>query len=764
MDLNRQALLYHSQHPTGKIGIQSTKLLKTKEDLMVAYSPGVAEPCRHIQRDPLQADYLTARSHLVGVITNGTAVLGLGDIGPLAAKPVMEGKAVLLKKFAGLDAFDIEVNEKDPDAFVRVVKSLEPTFGAINLEDIKAPECFIIERALTDCMNVPVFHDDQHGTAIIVGAALSNALLLAEKSIKEIRLVCSGAGAAALACLDLLVHLGLKKENIIVFDIHGVVHKSSPHLDGYKDVYAVENAEITLHEALEGADVFLGLSVGGVLKEKSLSGMAEKPIILALANPEPEIHPNAAIKARPDAIVATGRSDYPNQVNNVLGFPYIFRGALDVGATTINWDMKLAALQAIARVAQEENSSIVSAAYGGEIHKFGPEFIIPKPFDPRLFVCVSYAVARAAVKSGVAQRPIQGDEAWKAYRDQLEDFIYLSNRTMKPIFQTLKTRSVEARKSSRLVFVDGENWNVLQAAQVLVDEQLARPILIGRLSVIAEHIRKLGLRYELNRDVDVVNTSKDSRFESYWTTYHKIMERQGITSDLARFFVRTQPTIIGALMVRLGNADAMVCGMTGRYRKHYEHIEQILNIQHKSCASVSILLLPDGPLFIADTHLNPNPDAQTLANIGYLVVQQAVAFGVTPKVALLSHSNFGSETHDNPRKMQEALHLLRERMPHVEIDGEMNPQLAWEADMRRKVFPNSHLTGRANIWLAPNIEAGHMAFYTAKTLGEHPSIGPLLLGTGHPVHIATPAVSVRGLFNYACLALLYVDQIKSQAA
>lgn len=753
MDLNQRTLLYHRQHPTGKLGIHATKPLKTKEDLMMAYTPGVAEPCREIQRDPLQADYLTARSHLVGVITNGTAVLGLGDIGPLASKPVMEGKAILLKKFAGLDSFDIEVDEKNPEAFIRIVKSLEPTFGAINLEDIKAPECFIIERALTESMNIPVFHDDQHGTAIIVGAALTNALHLVGKSIEDVRLVCSGAGAAALACLDLLTNLGLKNENVTVFDIHGVVHKASEHLDGYKDVYAIDNASLTLGEALKGADVFLGLSAGGVLKPNYLVAMAEKPIVLALANPEPEIHPGEALTVRPDAIVATGRSDYPNQVNNVLGFPYIFRGALDVGATTINWDMKLAALKAIAKVAREENSSIVSAAYGGEVHKFGPEFIIPKPFDPRLFVGVSLAVAKAAVASGVSRRPIESEEDWIAYRNRLESFVYRSNTTMQPIFHTLKACSVEDRKKKRIVFADGENRNVLQAVQLLVDEQLARPILVGRPDVITAHIQKLSLRYELYEDVDIVDPASDNRFNMYWTTYHHIMERQGITTDLARYFVRSQPTIIASLMMRLGDADAMVCGMVGRYRKHYENIENILGKKGNICASVSILLPHEGPLFVADTHLHTNPDAKTLAAIGQLIVHQVESFGLTPKIALLSHSNFGSDYQEAPRKMQEALHLLRECMPNIEIEGEMNPQLAWDEAMRHKIFPNGQLTGRANIWLTPNIEAGNMTFYTAKMVGDHASIGPLLLGLDYPVHIATPSASVRGLFNYACLAL-----------
>lgn len=754
MDLNQQALDYHRKSPTGKLGIRATKPMKTKEDLMLAYSPGVAEPCRQIHADPLQADYLTARSHLVGVITNGTAVLGLGDIGPLASKPVMEGKAVLLQKFAGLDAFDIEVDEKDPQAFIKIVQALEPTFGAINLEDIKAPECFVIERALTEHMNIPVFHDDQHGTAIIVGAALTNALQLVGKKIEDIKLVCSGAGAAALACLGLLTQLGLRRENVTIFDVHGVVHKASPHLDGYKDVYAIEDESLTLSQALGGADVFLGLSVGGVLKEDALRAMAASPIILALANPDPEIHPLAAAKIRPDAIIATGRSDYPNQVNNVLGFPFIFRGALDVGATTINWEMKLAALRAIARVAQEENSPLVSAAYGGEIHKFGPDFIIPKPFDPRLFVHVSYAVAKAAVESGVAKRPIEGAQAWQEYRDHLEGFIYRSNKTMQPIFHKLKAQSVESRLKKRLVFAEGENWNVLQAVQLIVDEQLARPILVGRPNIIANRMRELGLRYELSRDVDVVNPGNDPRFKDYWSAYHTIMERQGITHELAKFFVRTQPTIIGSLMIHLGDADAMLCGMVGRYCKHFEHMESILGKAGEVCASVSVLLMDDTPLFIADTHLHPNPDAQTIALIGKLVARHVEGFGITPKIALLSHSNFGSEPQDSSRKMQQARVLLKEMLPHVEVEGEMTPQLAWDPALRAKFFPNSDLHGKANIWLTPNVEAGHMTFYAAKMIGENTSLGPFLLGLNHPVHITTPSATVRGLFNYACEALL----------
>src|SRR5713101_2081530 len=664
--LRRSALEYHLRQPPGKISVTPTKGLLNQRDLALAYTPGVAAACEEIMRDPAEARKLTSRGNLIGVVTNGTAVLGLGAIGPLAAKPVMEGKSVLFKKFAGIDCFDIEVNERDPDKLVEIIAALEPTFGGINLEDIKAPECFHIERRLRERMKIPVFHDDQHGTAIIVGAAVLNGLRVVRKDLEKARLVCSGAGAAALACLDLLVSLGLKPDNIWVSDIKGVVYQGrKEEMDPNKARYARKTSARTLAEIMPDADVFLGLSAGGVLKAEMVAQMADKPLILALANPEPEILPDVAKNVRPDAVMATGRSDFPNQVNNVLCFPFIFRGALDVGATAINEPMKLAAVRAIADLAMAEQSDVVAAAYGIENVRFGADYLIPKPFDPRLIVNIAPAVARAAMDSGVATRPIAD---FDAYHQRLLQFVYHSGLLMKPIFQAAKD------SPRRIVFAEGEDERVLRAVQVVVDEGLAKPILVGRPAVIAQRIERFGLRLKPGANFEMINPEDDPRYRAYWTEYHRLMERRGITQQLAKIEMRRRLTLIGAMMIHLGDADGMLCVTYGTHDSHRRYIEQVLGLRRgaKTCAAMNAVILPDRTLFIADTYVNADPTAEQIAEITLLAAEEIRRFGITPKVALLSHSSFGSSAHPQAQKMQSAVQLINAMEPELEVDGEMH--------------------------------------------------------------------------------------------
>ncbi|HZH26226.1 MAG TPA: NADP-dependent malic enzyme [Azospirillaceae bacterium] len=744
--LKDAALEYHRAPSPGKIAIVPTKPLANQRDLALAYSPGVAFACEAIVADPNEASQLTARGNLVAVITNGTAVLGLGAIGPLAAKPVMEGKGVLFKKFAGIDVFDIEIDETDPDKLVDIIASLEPTFGGINLEDIKAPECFEIEEKLRARMKIPVFHDDQHGTAIIVAAAVLNGLRVVGKRIEDVKLVTSGAGAAAIACLDLLVAMGLPRSNIWVTDIVGVVHEGRNELmDPRKAMYAQSTSARTLVEVIEGADIFLGLSAPRVLKPEWCLRMAEKPLILALANPTPEIMPDEARAVRPDAIIATGRSDYPNQVNNVLCFPFIFRGALDVGATTINEAMKVAAVRAIADLAMAEGSEVVAAAYGDQSLSFGPEYIIPKPFDPRLIETIAPAVAQAAMESGVATRPI---EDMNAYRDRLSQYVYRSGLVMKPVFN----RAREDLK--RIVYAEGEEERVLRAVQAVLDDGLAKPILVGRRDVVNRRIERLGLRFRLGEQVELVDPQNDPRYPEYWATYHRLMERRGISPDLARTLVRTNSTIIGALMVQRREADALICGTIGRYNAHLDHVGSILGLAPgvQTPAALSALVTGRGTIFVCDTYVNPDPTAQDLAEMTLLAADAVRRFGLEPKVALLSHSNFG--THDNPsaRKMRDALREIRKRDPELEVEGEMHADSAISPEIREKIFPNSRLQGAANLLIMPNMDAANIGFNLLKALGDGQRIGPILLGIAQPAHILTPSVTARGVYNMTAIA------------
>src|SRR6266700_3926745 len=698
--LRRSALEYHRRPPPGKISVTPTKGLVNQRDLALAYTPGVAAACAEIARDPAEARNMTSRGNLIGVVTNGTAVLGLGAIGPLAAKPVMEGKAVLFKKFAGIDCFDIEVSERDPEKLVEVVAALEPTFGGINLEDIKAPECFYVERKLRSRMKIPVFHDDQHGTAIIVAAAVLNGLRVVGKELAGVKLVCSGAGAAALACLDLLVSLGLKADNVWVSDIKGVVYQGrKEEMDPNKARYARKTSARTLSEIIPGADVFLGLSAGGVLKAEMVAKMADKPLILALANPEPEILPDVAKSVRPDAVIATGRSDFPNQVNNVLCFPFIFRGALDVGATTINEPMKLAAVRAIADLAMAEQSDIVAAAYGIEDVRFGADYLIPKPFDPRLIVNIAPAVAKAAMESGVATRPIPD---FDAYHERLGQFVYHSGLLMKPIFQAAK------KSPRRIVFAEGEDERVLRAVQVVVDEGLAKPILVGRPAVIAQRIERYGLRLKVGAHFEMINPEDDPRFRAYWTEYLRLTERKGVTEQLAKIEMRRRLTLIGAMMIHMGDADGMLCGMYGTHESHRCYIEQVLGLRRgaKTLAAMNAVFLPDRTVFIADTYVNADPTADQVAEITLLAAEEIRRFGITPKVALLSHSSFGSSTNPQARKMQAALALINALEPDLEVDGEMHGDAALSLDVRKRMFPNSRLKSEANLLIMPTLEIG----------------------------------------------------------
>jgi len=748
-DIRQSSLEYHRQHPPGKISLLPTKQLTNQRDLALAYTPGVAAACDEIVRDPGEARNLTSRGNLIGVVTNGTAVLGLGAIGPLASKPVMEGKAVLFKKFAGLDCFDIEIDERDPDKLVDIICSLEPTFGGLNLEDIKAPECFYVERKCRERMKIPVFHDDQHGTAIIVGAAVLNGLRVVGKDLAAVKLVCSGAGAAALACLDLLVSLGIRRENIWVSDIAGVVYPGrKEEMDENKARYAQQTEARKLGEIIGGADIFLGLSAARVLKPEMVKQMAAKPLILALANPEPEIMPDVAKAARPDAVIATGRSDFPNQVNNVLCFPFIFRGALDVGATTINEAMKLAAVRALADLAMAEQSDIVAAAYDVEDVKFGAEYLIPKPFDPRLIVNIAPAVARAAIDSGVATRPIAD---FDAYHQRLLQFVYHSGLLMKPIFQAAK------KSPKRVVYAEGEDERVLRAVQVVIDEGLAKPILIGRPSVIAQRIERYGLRLKAGTSVDVVDPEKDPRYRAYWTEYHRLTERRGVTPQLAKIEIRRRSTLIGAMMMHMGDADGMLCGTYGTYDSHRVDVDQVIGMRRgaRTYAAMNAVLLPERTVFIADTYVNADPTAEQIAEITLLAAEVISRFGITPKVALLSHSSFGSSSNPQARKMQAALALVSAMEPELEIDGEMHGDAALSERVRNTVFPNSRLKGEANLLIMPTLDAANISFNLLKTAaGSGVTLGPILLGIAKPAHILTPSATVRRIVNMTALTVV----------
>ena len=803
--LREAALDYHEFPTPGKVAIAPTKQMINQRDLALAYSPGVAFACEEIVENPLNAARFTARSNLVGVVTNGTAVLGLGNIGPLASKPVMEGKAVLFKKFAGIDVFDIELNESDPHKLVDVIAALEPTFGGLNLEDIKAPDCFIVERECRKRMKIPVFHDDQHGTAIVVAAAVTNGLKVVGKDIKQVKLVASGAGAAALACLDLLVDIGLPIENIIVTDLAGVVYKGRTELmDPDKARFARETDARTLAEVIDGADIFLGLSAAGVLKQEMVKGMAERPLILALANPTPEILPELALEVRPDAVLATGRTDYPNQVNNVLCFPFIFRGALDVGATTITREMETAAVNAIAELAQQEQSDIVATAYGIQDLSFGPEYLIPKPFDPRLIVTIAPAVAQAAMDGGVATRPIEDMEAYKVH---LQQFVYHSGTTMKPIFQLARNAPEEKK---RVVFAEGEEERVLRAVQIIVDEKLAKPILIGRPAVIEHRIQRYGLRLTPGVDFTIVNTEHDERYRDFWQTYYKMMARKGISEQLARVEMRRRTTLIGAMLVRKGEADGMICGTISTTHRHIHFIDQVIgkregcsvyaamnglvlpgrqiflvdthvNVdptpeqlaeitimaaeevigKREGCsvyAAMNGLVLPGRQIFLVDTHVNVDPTPEQLAEITIMAAEEVRRFGIEPKVALLSHSNFGTSNAPSAQKMRDTLAILKERAPELQVDGEMHGDVALDAALRKEILPESTLEGEANLLVLPNIDAANIAYNLLKTAaGNNIAIGPILLGAAKPVHVLTESATVRRIVNMAALLVADVN-------
>jgi malate dehydrogenase (oxaloacetate-decarboxylating)(NADP+) len=747
--LRKAALEYHRYPVPGKIAVTPTKGLVNQRDLALAYTPGVAKVCEEIAAHPAEASNYTARGNLVAVITNGTAVLGLGNIGPLASKPVMEGKAVLFKKFAGIDVFDIEINEQDPHRLVEVIAALEPTFGGINLEDIKAPECFIVERELRKRCKIPVFHDDQHGTAITVSAAFTNGLKVVGKDISKIKLVVSGAGAAALACLDLLVSLGLKKENIVVTDIVGVVYKGRAELmDHDKARYAIETDARQLGDVMAGADAFLGLSAGKVLKPEMVKQMADRPLILALANPEPEILPELVKEVRPDAVMATGRSDYPNQVNNVLCFPFIFRGALDVGATTINREMEIAAVNAIAALAQAEQSDIVAAAYGEQDLKFGADYLIPKPFDPRLIEHVAPAVAKAAMDSGVATRPITD---FDAYKDRLNRFVYQSGHIMRSVFAAAK------KSPKRVVYAEGEEERFLRAAQQVVDEGLARPILIGRPNVIETRIERLGLRLQRDKHYVVIDPNNDPRYRDYWTEYHRLTKRKGISAELAKLDMRRRPTLIGAMMLHMGDADAMLCGIFGQYSRHLRLIDQVIGRRPgvNQYSAMNTLLLPKGTVFICDTYVTFDPTAEQIAESTVLAAEEIRRFGVTPKAAMLSHSSFGGSDSATAQKMRRALELVMQLDPTLEVEGEMQGDMALSEDIRLRALPDNRLKGTANLLVMPNLDAANISFNLLKTAaGDGITIGPMLLGAAKPVHIITPSSTVRRIVNMTALAVV----------
>jgi malate dehydrogenase (oxaloacetate-decarboxylating)(NADP+) len=747
-DFRLSALAYHRAPRPGKIEINATKPLGTQHDLSLAYTPGVAIACEAIAADPLQAAELTVRANLVAVVTNGTAVLGLGNIGPLAGKPVMEGKAVLFKKFAGIDVFDIEVDAQDIDRLVDVVAALEPTFGGINLEDIKAPECFDVEDRLKARMKIPVFHDDQHGTAIIVAAAVQNALALSGKRIADVKIVASGAGAAALACLNLLVVLGARRENIWVCDIEGVVYKGRRALmDRWKDIYAQDTDLRRLGDVIAGADVFLGLSAPGVLTPDMAKRMGPRPLIMALANPTPEIMPEDAIAARPDALICSGRSDYPNQVNNVLCFPYIFRGALDVGATTINEEMKRAAVDAIAALAREAPSEVAARAYGGEARTFGPGSLIPNPFDPRLILRIAPAVARAAMASGVATRPMAD---FDAYTERLNRFVFRSGFVMKPVFATAKSAPL------RVVYAEGEDERILRATQVVVEEGLARPILVGRPGVVEKRIERFGLSVQPGRDFELINPESDPRYEDYARTYVEAAGRAGITPEAAHTLVRTNATVIAALALRRGEADAMICGVEGRFLSHLRHVRAIIGCAPgvRDFAALTLVITGKGHFFLADTHVSPEPNADEIVEMVVLAAAHVRRFGIEPKIALLSHSNFGSYDTESARKMRRATEILKAQPPGLEVDGEMQGDAALSPLFRERALPHARLEGEANVLIMPNLDAANIAYQMIMVLADGLTVGPILIGAARPAHILTPSVTARGVVNMTAVAVV----------
>jgi malate dehydrogenase (oxaloacetate-decarboxylating)(NADP+) len=752
------ALEYHRHPKPGKIAVTPTKALTNQGDLSLAYSPGVAAACDEIVRDPATAALYTSRANLVAVITNGTAVLGLGNIGPLAGKPVMEGKGVLFKKFAGIDVFDIEVAENDPDKLVDIIASLEPTFGGINLEDIKAPECFYVEAKLRERMKIPVFHDDQHGTAIIASAAVLNGMRVVGKDIAKVKLVCSGAGAAAIACLDLLVSLGLDPKNVFAVDSKGVIHTGREGLDPSKARYAQATEARSLGDVMAGADIFLGLSTAGVLKPEMVKTMARDPLILAMANPDPEIRPEEAKAVRPDAIIGTGRSDYPNQVNNVLCFPFMFRGALDVGATTINEAMKVAAVKAIAELAHAEQSEVVTAAYGTEELSFGPEYLIPKPFDPRLIIMVAPAVAQAAMDSGVATRPIAD---MTGYAQQLNDFVYSTGLLMRPVFAAAK------KKPARVVFCEGEDERVLRAAQTVCDEGLARPILIGRPEVVAKSIARHGLRIRAGEHFELVSPDSDPRYKELWQDYYGLMSRKGVGVEYAKREMRRRTTLIGAMLVRHNYADAMLCGTFGKHSLHLRYIETVIGLKPgiDNFYAMNMLILPRRTLFIGDTYVNYDPTAEQLAEMTLLAADEVARFGLVPKVALLSHSSFGTEDTPTAIKMRRALEILRDIAPQLEVDGEMHGDAALSEEIRHQVFPDSTLKGQANLLIMPTLDAANIAFNLIKTsAGDGLTVGPMLLGAARPVHILTPTATVRRIVNVTALLSVEAQQLARSGA
>nr|WP_315194819.1 NADP-dependent malic enzyme [uncultured Aquabacterium sp.] len=755
-ELKKAALEYHEHPKPGKLAISATKQLTNQRDLALAYSPGVAAPCEEIVENPANAFKYTSRGNLGAVITNGTAVLGLGDIGPLAAKPVMEGKAVLFKKFSDIDVFDIEINEKDPDKLVEIIASLEPTFGGINLEDIKAPDCFYVERKLRERMKIPVFHDDQHGTAIVVGAALMNGLKVVGKDLKQVKLVTSGAGAAALACLQLLVKLGIPRENIWVTDLAGVVYEGRAELmDPDKDQFAQKTDQRKLSEVIEGADIFLGLSAGGVLKPEMVAKMAAKPIIFALANPTPEILPDEVKAVRDDAIMATGRSDFPNQVNNVLCFPYIFRGALDSGATTITDEMEIAAVHAIAELAQAEQSDVVAAAYVGANLSFGPEYLIPKPFDPRLMMKIAPAVAKAAAESGVAQRPVMD---FGAYTERLQSFVYASGHTMKPIFSVAKRA-----KNKRIAYAEGENEGVLRAAQIVIDEGIARPTLVGRPEIIAQRIEKFGLRMKAGVDYVAVSVENDPRYREYWQTYHRLTERKGVTEQMAKIEMRRRLTLISAMLLHKGEVDGLICGTWGNTPLHLHYIDQVIGKRPgvKTYAAMTGLILPGRTVNLLDTHINYDPTAEQLAEITIMAAEEMMRFGQRPKAALLSHSNFGSSNQPSAVKMREALALIQQQAPWLEIDGEMHGDTALDEPYRQQLMPRSTLSGEANLLVCPNIDAANISYNLLKVAaGNNIALGPVLLGAAKPVTILTPSATVRRIVNMTAMTVADANAIR----
>lgn len=754
-DLVKDALDYHRRAPAGKLEIAATKPMANQRDLALAYSPGVAEACKVISENPGEAATVTARANLVAVVTNGTAVLGLGDIGPLASKPVMEGKAVLFKKFAGIDVFDIELDANEVDRFVDVTAALEPTFGGINLEDIKAPECFEIESRLREQMNIPVFHDDQHGTAIIVASAIYNGLHIVGKKMEEVKVVTSGAGAAAIACLDLLVDMGVPLENIFATDKDGVIHEGRKNeMHAKQGRYAQKTEMRSLAEVIEGADVFLGLSAPNVLKPEMLKNMAENPLILALANPVPEIMPDVAQEARPDAIIATGRSDFPNQVNNVLCFPFIFRGALDVGATTINEEMKIATVKAIANLARAESSDVVAQAYGDESLSFGPGYMIPKPFDPRLISEIAPAVAQAAMDSGVATRPIDNMEA---YVQQLNEFVWRSGNVMKPVID----RAIADPK--RVVYAEGEERRVLHAAQVIIDEGIAKPILIGRRSVVESRLEDLGLRIRIDQDFELVDPENDERYQKYWSEYHSLQARRGVSPEMARSVIRTSTTAIAAMMLKLGEADAMLCGTFGQFQRHLMTVRQIIGRREgvKDLSTMIAMIMPKGVVFIADTHVSEDPDVDELVEMALLCAQEVRRFGVEPKVGFVSHSNFGTTDLPSARKMRRAVQLLQRHHPELEVEGEMHSDSAINERMRERVFPDNRLEGSANLLIMPSLDAAHISYNLLKVLGDGLPVGPALIGAAQPAHVMTASVTTRGLVNMTALA---VNEAQAAAA